>query len=194
MGKVRKKRRGKTTAAISAASNPLHGGAQKSELLRIRQAQQEPGLSRGKRRRLAQRERRATKAELVKVLSKQATRDESVRMNGQMGDMSDMSSSLLSLLDDLKGGASLLDATRGTMGAGVAGTESGTATDSKKIASNSAEGSGKAGRGRKTMTNKTRSRIAAAEADNLSMVVNHAAFQANPLAAIREHLKNTLGK
>ena len=70
MGKARKKRRGKTAAAISKATNPLHGNGdgpgQKSELLRIRLAQKQPGLSRGKRRRLAQRERRASKAELVK--------------------------------------------------------------------------------------------------------------------------------
>ena len=93
MGKVRKKRRSKTSAAISAATNPLHG---KSDLFRIRQAQAEPGLSRGKRRRLAKRERSATKAELVKILTKNREREEKVRKNGQMGDMSDMSSSLSS--------------------------------------------------------------------------------------------------
>jgi hypothetical protein len=198
MGKTARKMRRRTAAVISAASNPLHGG-RKSELLRIRQAQQEPGLSRGKRRRLGKRERRASKAELVKVLSKRATRDESVRRHGQMGDMSDMSSSPQSLLADLQGGASLLDATRGRMGAGAAGAAvgaavgatAGVAAGSKNSQSTSADGSGAGG---KTMSNKTRSRIAAAEADNLSMVVNHAAFQANPLAAIREHLKNTLGQ
>ena len=56
-----------------------------------------------------------------------------------------------------------------------------------------AAASGKKRHSSKSMSNKARSRIAAAEADNFSMVVNHAAFQANPLAAIREHLKNTLG-
>ena len=187
MGKAaRRKRRGKTAAAISKASNPLHGSAegpgQKSELLRIRQAQKQPGLSRGKRRRLAQRERRASKAELVKVLSKAHKRDESVRKNGKMGDMSDVSNSLMSLLDDLRGGASLLDATRGGGGGAV-----GAAGDERAAAS------GKKRHSSKSMSNKARSRIAAAEADNFSMVVNHAAFQANPLAAIREHLKNTLG-
>ena len=129
MGKAaRRKRRGKTAAAISKASNPLHGSAegpgQKSELLRIRQAQKQPGLSRGKRRRLAQRERRASKAELVKVLSKAHKRDESVRKNGKMGDMSDVSNSLMSLLDDLRGGASLLDARAGAVGGRGAGTKS----------------------------------------------------------------------
>ena len=48
MGKAARRKR-RALAAISKASNPLHGGAegpgQKSELLRIRQAQKQPGLS-----------------------------------------------------------------------------------------------------------------------------------------------------
>ena len=50
------------------------------------------------------------------MLSKAQARDESLRKNGKMGDMSDMSSSLMSLLEDLRGGASLLEATHGNSG------------------------------------------------------------------------------
>ena len=70
----------------------------------------------------------------------------------QMGDMSDVSNSLMSLLDDLRGGASLLDATRGGGGGAV-----GAAGDERAAAS------GKKRHSSKSMSNKARSRIAAAE-------------------------------
>ena len=73
-----------------------------------------------------------------------------VRKNGKMGDMSDVSNSLMSLLDDLRGGASLLDATRGDGGGAV-----GDAGDERAAAS------GKKRHSSKSMSNKARSRIAA---------------------------------
>jgi len=42
------------------------------------------------------------------------------------------------------------------------------------------------------VSNRTKERITAEEVNHFSQVVEHAAFKANPLAAIAEHLKNTL--
>jgi hypothetical protein len=155
-----RKRFTKQAKRQSEASNPFHT-ATKLEV--VHSLLQEPGLSRGKRKRLERRERLAAKNELVAKLGANKRKEDNKKKHGTLADMSDMSS----FLEDYDTSVKLKKTKKGTV----------------IVKSVSTHGK---------VSNRTKERITAEEVNHFSQVVEHAAFKANPLAAIAEHLKNTL--
>ena len=155
-----RKRFTKQAERQSEASNPFHT-ATKLEIVTKKLSQ--PGLSRGKRKRLERQERLAAKNELVAKLGAAKKKEDNEQKNGKLADMGDMSSFLEDFNTDSK----------------VQKTKKGT------IIVNSSSTHGK-------VSNKTKERITTEEVHHFSQVVEHAAFKANPLAAIAEHLRNTI--
>jgi hypothetical protein len=161
MPKARNKRfNKKVESRQSQASNPFHN-ATKLEI--INQKLQEPGLSRGKRKRLERRERLAAKNELVAMLGANKKKDDKKKKNGSLADMGDMTS----FLEDYDKNVVLKSTKKGTV----------------IIKSTSTHGK---------VSNRTKERITSEEVNHFSQVNDHPAFKTDPLAAIREHLKNTV--
>ena len=160
----RKKR--KQADRQSEASNPFHTATTKTKtkLEVVTQKLSEPGLTRGKRKRLEKQERLHAKNELISKLSAAKRKDDSQTKNGTLADMGDMSS----FLEDYDQDSVVKKTKQGTV-----------------IVKRTSSSHGK-------VSNKTKERITAEEVNHFSQVVGHAAFQANPLAAIAEHLRNTI--
>lgn len=153
----------------SEASNPFHTTTSttkdKTKLEVVTQKLSQPGLTRGKRKRLEKQERHHAKNELISKLSAAKRKDDSQKKHGTLADMGDMSSFLEDYDQDSV----------------VKKTKQGTTIIVKRTSSSHGK-----------VSNKTKERITAEEVNHFSQVVGHAAFQANPLAAIAEHLRNTI--
>ena len=156
-----RKRFTKQAARSSAAINPFHTATTKLEI--VTQKLKQPGLSRGKRKRLERQERLAAKNELVAKLGAAKQKADNEAKNGKLADMGDMSS----FLEEFTADSTLKKTKKGT------------------TIVNSSSTHGK-------VSNKTKERITSEEVNHFSQVNDHPAFVANPLAAIQEHLRNTL--
>jgi hypothetical protein len=154
-----RKRFTKQAARSSAAINPFHTATTKLEI--VTQKLKQPGLSRGKRKRLERQERLAAKNELVAKLGAAKQKADNEAKNGKLADMGDMSS----FLEEFTADSTL-----------------------KKTKKGGYEDSFSHGK----VSNKTKERITSEEVNHFSQVNDHPAFVANPLAAIQEHLRNTL--
>jgi hypothetical protein len=164
MPKARKRKRKKQVERQSAASNPFHtASATATKLEIVTKKLNQPGLSRGKRKRLERQERLAAKNELVAKLGAIKKRDDNEKKNGKLADMGDMSS----FLEEFNNASEVRKTKKGT------------------VIINSTSTHGK-------VSNRTKERITTEEVNHHAQVVGHAAFIANPLAAIAEHLKNTI--
>ncbi len=178
-----------------------------ARLEKIQRAQAQPGLSRGKRRRLAHREKLASKQRLVNILTAQRKREDRVRRHGTLADMGGMDATLAGVLDGLVAGSN--NNNNNNNGGGDPGASAG-APSSSNVNHPPRRGGGGGGGGsaprptsaqrlqpqkpnRGKVRNKLRSQIAAVEVEQFAAVTQHKAFQADPLAAIRAHLQNSIG-
>jgi len=167
MGKVSKVRK---HSRRTSGANPLADEAADAEgsAASTAAAASTEGLSRGQRKRLEKKAAFQKRKELVESVG-------AARIAEKDGAVA--AASMLSLSEALaevnamhsSGGASAAGATRG---GAVAGAMGGQVSKTGKVSS------------------KTRQRIAAKETKQLGAVHAHPAFQANPFAAIQEHLRN----
>ena len=144
-----------------SGANPLLEGVAPSDAAAVAAPTSTEGLSRGQRKRLEKRQAFLKRKDLVKTAN-------ALRETEKDGSVA--AASMLSLSEAL----AEVNATHGTASAGGGAGLMGVGTMSK---------TGK-------VSAKARQRIAAKETKQLSAVHAHAAFKADPFAAIQEHLRN----